>query len=115
MKSFGEIFAGQLGQIATENQICGEAKKINAKYVNPPHTTDFAIMFLPTEGLFAEVLRRPGLCSGLQLDHRVLLAGPTTLSAMLSSLQMGFRTLSIKKRSSEVWQVLGSVKMGKRG
>lgn len=80
------------------------------KYVEPPYTTDFAILFLPTEGLYAEVLRRPGLMESLQRDHRVTLAGPTTLLAMLSSLQMGFRTLALEKRSSEVWQVLGAVK-----
>jgi DNA recombination protein RmuC len=78
--------------------------------VEPPHTTDFAILFLPTEGLYAEVLRRPGLMEGLQREHRITLAGPTTLLAMLSSLQMGFRTLALEKRSSEVWQVLGAVK-----
>ena len=80
------------------------------KYVEPPYTTDFAILFLPTEGLYAEVLRRPGLMESLQRDHRITLAGPTTLLAMLSSLQMGFRTLALEKRSSEVWQVLGAVK-----
>ena len=80
------------------------------KYLNPPHTTDFGIMFLPTEGLFAEVLRRPGLCDSIQREHRVVLSGPTTLAAVLSSLQMGFRTLAIEKRSSEVWNVLGAVK-----
>ena len=80
------------------------------KYVEPPHTTDFALMFLPTEGLYAEVLRRPGLMESLQREHRVTLAGPTTLLAMLNSLQMGFRTLALEKRSSEVWQVLGAVK-----
>ena len=78
--------------------------------MEPPHTTDFAILFLPTEGLYAEVLRRPGLMESLQRDHRVTLAGPTTLLAILSSLQMGFRTLALEKRSSEVWQVLGAVK-----
>jgi DNA recombination protein RmuC len=95
---------------ALEAQICGEAKKIKTKYINPPNTTDFAILFLPTEGLFAEILRRPGLYNGILHDHRVVVAGPTTLSAVLSSLQMGFRTLAIEKRSSEVWQVLGAVK-----
>ena len=80
------------------------------KYLEPPHTTDFAVLFLPTEGLYAEVLRRPGLMEGLQREHRVTLAGPTTLLAMLSSLQMGFRTLALEKRASEVWQVLGAVK-----
>ena len=78
--------------------------------MEPPYTTDFAILFLPTEGLYAEVLRRPGLMEALQREHRVTLAGPTTLLAMLSSLQMGFRTLALEKRSSEVWQVLGAVK-----
>ena len=87
-----------------------EAKKICEKYLNPPHTTDFAVMYLPTEGLFAEVLRRPGLSDGIQRDQRVMLSGPTTLAAMLTSLQMGFRTLAIEKRSSEVWNVLGAVK-----
>jgi DNA recombination protein RmuC len=87
-----------------------EAKSMSEKYVEPPHTTDFAILFLPTEGLYAEVLRRPGLMESLQRDHRVTLAGPTTLLAILSSLQMGFRTLALEKRSSEVWQVLGAVK-----
>jgi DNA recombination protein RmuC len=95
---------------ALETRICGEAKKIKEKYICAPYTTDFAILFLPTEGLYAEVLRRPGLCDGLLRDHRVVLAGPTTLAAVLCSLQMGFRTLAIEKRSSEVWQVLGAVK-----
>jgi DNA recombination protein RmuC len=95
---------------ALELRIRLEAKSMNEKYVEPPHTTDFAILFLPTEGLYAEVLRRPGLMESLQRDHRVTLAGPTTLLAILSSLQMGFRTLALEKRSSEVWQVLGAVK-----
>ncbi|GAB3496620.1 DNA recombination protein RmuC [Curvibacter fontanus] len=95
---------------ALEARIRLEAKSIAEKYVEPPHTTDFAILFLPTEGLYAEVLRRPGLMEGLQREHRITLAGPTTLLAMLSSLQMGFRTLALEKRSSEVWQVLGAVK-----
>jgi len=95
---------------ALEARIRLEARSIAEKYVEPPHTTDFAILFLPTEGLYAEVLRRPGLMEGLQREHRVTLAGPTTLLAMLSSLQMGFRTLALEKRSSEVWQVLGAVK-----
>ena len=95
---------------ALEQRIRLEAKSMVEKYVEPPFTTDFAILFLPTEGLYAEVLRRPGLMEGLQRDHRVTLAGPTTLLAMLSSLQMGFRTLALEKRSSEVWQVLGAVK-----
>ena len=95
---------------ALELRIRLEAKSMVEKYVEPPYTTDFAILFLPTEGLYAEVLRRPGLMEGLQRDHRVTLAGPTTLLSMLSSLQMGFRTLALEKRSSEVWQVLGAVK-----
>lgn len=95
---------------ALEARIRLEARGIAEKYVEPPHTTDFAILFLPTEGLYAEVLRRPGLMEALQRDHRVTLAGPTTLLAMLNSLQMGFRTLALEKRSSEVWQVLGAVK-----
>ena len=87
-----------------------EAKTICEKYVSPPHTTDFAILFLPTEGLYAEVMRRPGLADDLQRSLRVSIAGPSTLSALLNSLQMGFRTLALEKRSSEVWQVLGAVK-----
>jgi DNA recombination protein RmuC len=95
---------------ALEVRIRLEAKSIAEKYIEPPYTTDFAILFLPTEGLYAEVLRRPGLMEFLQREHRITLAGPTTLLAMLSSLQMGFRTLALEKRSSEVWQVLGAVK-----
>ena len=95
---------------ALELRIRLEAKSICEKYIEPPYTTDFAILFLPTEGLYAEVLRRPGLIECLQRDHRITLAGPTTLLAMLNSLQMGFRTLALEKRSSEVWQVLGAVK-----
>jgi DNA recombination protein RmuC len=95
---------------ALEIRIRLEAKSISDKYIAPPHTTDFAILFLPTEGLYAEVLRRPGLMESLSREHRITLAGPTTLLAMLNSLQMGFRTLALEKRSSEVWQVLGAVK-----
>jgi DNA recombination protein RmuC len=95
---------------ALESRIRLEAKTLREKYVEPPHTTDFAIMFLPTEGLFAEVLRRPGLTEALNRELRVVVAGPTTLFAMLNSLQMGFRTLALEKRSAEVWQVLGAVK-----
>ncbi len=87
-----------------------EARTIREKYVGPPHTTDFAIMFLPTEGLYAEALRRPGLVEALQREHKVMLTGPTTLLATLTSLQMGFRTLALEKRSSEVWETLGTVK-----
>jgi DNA recombination protein RmuC len=93
-----------------ESRIRGEAKKIKEKYIEPPHTTDFAVMYLPTEGLYAEVLRRPGLAESLQRDHRVVVTGPTNTAAMLNSLQMGFRTLAIEKRSSEVWSLLGGVK-----
>jgi len=95
---------------ALEARIRAEARTIAEKYVSPPHTTDFALLFLPTEGLYAEILRRPGLTDMLQRDYRVTIAGPTTLTALLNSLQMGFRTLAIEKRSSEVWQVLGAVK-----
>jgi len=95
---------------ALENRIRNEAKTLREKYVEPPHTTDFGILFLPTEGLFAEVLRRPGLTEALNRELRVVIAGPTTLFAMLNSLQMGFRTLALEKRSAEVWQVLGAVK-----
>lgn len=86
------------------------AKDIHDKYLDPPHTTDFGILFLPTEGLYAEILRRPGLADQVQRDLRVVIAGPTTLWAVLNSLQMGFRTLAIERRSSEVWTVLGTVK-----
>ncbi len=95
---------------ALEARVREEAKRIASKYVAPPHTTDFAVLFLPTEGLYAEVIRRPGLFEKLQREHRVTVAGPTTLSALLNSLQMGFRTLAIAKRSSEVWSILGAVK-----
>jgi DNA recombination protein RmuC len=95
---------------ALERRIVASAKEISSKYISPPDTVDFAIMYLPTEGLYAEVLRRPGLAARLQNDFRIIVAGPTTFSALLNSLQMGFRTLAIEKRSSEVWQVLGAVK-----
>ncbi len=105
-----DAVAAEAAAKALEARIRLEAKSIAEKYVEPPYTTDFAILFLPTEGLYAEVLRRPGLMDALQREHRITLAGPTTLLAMLSSLQMGFRTLALEKRSSEVWQVLGAVK-----
>jgi DNA recombination protein RmuC len=95
---------------AFETSMKLEAKKIVAKYVSPPHTTDFAVLYLPTEGLFAEVIRRPGLVESIQNDCRVMITGPANLAAMLNSLQMGFKTLAIEKRSSEVWSLLGSVK-----
>jgi DNA recombination protein RmuC len=93
-----------------ERAVRNEAKTIAEKYVCPPQTTDFAILFLPTEGLYAEVMRRPGLADELQRVNRISIAGPSTLTALLNSLQMGFRTLALEKRSSEVWQVLGAVK-----
>ena len=93
-----------------ETRVKAEAKYIKEKYLDPPHTTDFGIMFLPVEGLYAEVLRRPGLCDSLQREYRIVVTGPTTLAALLNSLQMGFRTLAIEKRPSEVWQLLGMVK-----
>jgi DNA recombination protein RmuC len=93
-----------------ERTIRAEAKTIAEKYLSPPLTTDFGILFLPTEGLYAEVMRRPGLADELQRTCRISIAGPCTLTALLNSLQMGFRTLALEKRSSEVWQVLGAVK-----
>ena len=93
-----------------EGRIKAEAKYIKEKYIDPPYTTDFGIMFLPVEGLYAEVLRQPGLCDILQREYRIVVTGPTTLAALLNSLQMGFRTLAIEKRSSEVWELLGVVK-----
>ena len=99
----------ELGKVI-ENKIKMEAKKIRDKYIDPPHTTDFAIMYLPIEGLFAEVLRRPGLHEQLQRDFRISIAGPTTITAHLNALQMGFRTLAVEKRASEVWQLLGAVR-----
>ena len=93
-----------------EIRVKAEARAIRDKYVDPPHTTDFAILFLPVEGLYAEVLRIPGLCDHLQREHRVVVTGPTTLAALLNSLQMGFRTLAIERRSSEVWELLSVVK-----
>ncbi|HEX7339400.1 MAG TPA: DNA recombination protein RmuC [Rhodanobacteraceae bacterium] len=102
--------AATAAALALERRVRDEAKTIHAKYVSPPATTDFAILFLPTEGLYAEVIRRPGLFEALQRDYRVTVAGPTTLTAIINALQMGFRTLAIEKRSSEVWQLLGAVK-----
>ncbi len=93
-----------------ERSIKQNAKDIRDKYLDPPYTTDFAVMFLPIEGLYAEVIRNTSLMEVLQRDYRVVITGPTTLAAILNSLQMGFRTLAIEKRSSEVWQILGAVK-----
>lgn len=106
----GDIQAVHEAARLLEARVRNEAKAIQAKYIHPPETTDFAILFLPTEGLFAEVLRRPGLWESLQRDHRVVVTGPTTITALLNSLHMGFRTLAIEKRSSEVWRLLGAVK-----
>jgi DNA recombination protein RmuC len=103
------IAAEEAGK-ALEIRIKSCAKDIRDKYIDPPNSTDFAILFLPIESLYAEVLRRPGLCEALQLQYRVVVAGPSTLIALLNSLQMGFRTLAIEKRSSEVWVLLGAVK-----
>lgn len=102
--------AAEAAAKAIETRLRLEARTIREKYVAPPHTTDFAILFVPTEGLYAEALRRPGLVQSLQQEHKVMLAGPTTLLATLNSLQMGFRTLALEKRSAEVWEVLGAVK-----
>ncbi|HEX9983953.1 MAG TPA: DNA recombination protein RmuC [Thermoanaerobaculia bacterium] len=106
----GDAAAVEVSSRRLEASVRNSARTIREKYVNPPVTTDFAILFLPTEGLYAEVLRRPGLAEQIQREHSVLIAGPTTLTAILSSLQMGFRTLSIEKRSSEVWRLLEAVK-----
>ncbi len=95
---------------ALERRVRDEAKRIRGKYVAPPHTTEFAVLFLPTEGLYAEVLRRPGLFEAMQREQRITLAGPTTLLALLTSLQVGFRTLAIEKRSAEVWRILEKAK-----
>ena len=95
---------------AIETRLRQEARSIREKYIATPHTTDFGILFVPTEGLYAEALRRPGLVEALQREYRITLAGPTTLLATLTSLQMGFRTLALEKRSAEVWEVLGAVK-----
>ncbi len=106
----GDVEGVRVQGAQLERAIRIQAKSINDKYIVPPHTTDFAVMFLPTEGLYAEVIRRPGLVDLLQREHRVVVAGPTTVTALLNSLQMGFRTLAIEQRSSEVWNLLGAVK-----
>jgi DNA recombination protein RmuC len=95
---------------ALERSILAEAKRIASKYIRVPHTTDFAVMFLPTESLYAEVLQRPGAIQRIQHELRVLVAGPSTLAALLNSLQMGFRTLAVEQRSEEIWRLLGSVR-----
>lgn len=106
----GDLVGMDAASKALETRIKVSARDIQTKYLDPPRTTDFAIMFLPTEGLYAEVLRKPGFADSLQRDFRVLVTGPTTLGAVLNSLQMGFRILTVEKRSSEVWQLLGAVK-----
>ncbi|MGB9193330.1 MAG: DNA recombination protein RmuC [Azonexus sp.] len=106
----GEVALVEEASKAIEVRLKAEARSIRDKYVAPPHTTDFALLYLPTEGLYAEALRRPGLADTLQREFRVSLTGPTTLAALLNSLQMGFRTLAIEQRSAEVWAVLGAVK-----
>ncbi len=106
----GDADAMRIAATQLERAIKVQAKSINEKYVVPPHTTDFAVLFLATEGLYAEAIRRPGLVDALQRDYRIVVAGPTTLAALLNSLQMGFRTLAIEKRSSEVRVLLGAVK-----
>src|SRR4029079_10024407 len=108
----GDIEATRIASEMLASVIEGEAKRIATKYLRPPYTTDFAVMYLPTEGLFAEAMRAPGLAQRVQSKWRVTVAGPTTLHALLNSLQMGFRTLAIQKRSSEVWRVLGEAKAG---
>jgi DNA recombination protein RmuC len=106
----GDRAALEMAERALETRVKLEAKTIAEKYVEPPHTTDFAVLYLPFESLFAEVLRRPGLFDQIQRQYRVTICGPTNMLAVLNSLQMGFRTLAIQQRSSEVWKVLGTVK-----
>jgi DNA recombination protein RmuC len=113
----GDLAQVEAASKALEIRIRSAAKDICEKYVQPPHSTDFGILFLPTEGLFAEVIRRPGLIDVLQRDCRIVVTGPTTLMALLNSLRMGFRTLAIQERSSDVWRILAAVKteFGKYG
>ena len=106
----GDVAAVQAASDALIRTVRGSAKEIHDKYVHPPASTDFAIMFLATEGLFAEVLRHPSVVSDLQQQYRVVVAGPTTLAAILTSLRMGFQTLVVEQRAAEVWRVLGAVK-----
>jgi DNA recombination protein RmuC len=109
-QDLGDVAAVEEAMKNLETQLKRSAKEICQKYINPPRTTDFALMFLPTEGLYAEAIRRIGLVEQVQRDCRVIFAGPTTLAALLNSLQMGFRTLAIQRRSSEVWNLLAAVK-----
>ena len=106
----GDAAAADLARKALLQRIRQEAKRIAGKYIAPPYTTDFAMMFLPIEGLYAELAQTPELCESLQKDYRIVVAGPSTFTALLNALQMGFRTLAIEKRSSEVWSLLGAVK-----
>jgi len=106
----GDKDAAEMAGRELEKRVQQCAKDIQSRYLEPPHTTDFGILFLPVEGLYAELLRRPGLVDAMQREQRIVMAGPTTLVAMLNSLQMGFRTLAIEKRSSEVWKLLSAVK-----
>lgn len=106
----GEVAAVESASVELERRIKNEAKRIHDKYIEVPKTTDFAIMFLPTEALYAEIMRRPGLSAFVQKNFKITITGPSTLGAFLTSLQMGFRTLAIQKRSGEVWQALGEVK-----
>ncbi|HET7321024.1 MAG TPA: DNA recombination protein RmuC, partial [Longimicrobiaceae bacterium] len=106
----GDSAAAEIAAKQLELRVRACAREICDKYLNPPRTTDFAILFLPTEGLYAEIIRRAGLIETVQRECRIVIAGPTTLAALLNSLQMGFRTLAIQQRSSEVWTVLGAVK-----
>lgn len=106
----GDIAAIEQFSKALETRIKLEAKNIKEKYIDPPYTTDFGILFLPIEGLYAEILRRPGITEILQRDYKVMITGPTTIAAIMNCLQMGFRTLAIEKRTSEVWEILGIVK-----
>ena len=106
----GDAAAVDAARKALLQQIKLEAKRIAGKYVAPPHTTDFAVMFLPVEGLYAEVVQQSDLVDAIQREQRVVIAGPSTFSALLNALQMGFRTLAIEKRSGEVWKLLGTVK-----
>ncbi len=106
----GDAAGAETARKALVQRLKSEAKKISEKYISPPHTTDFAIMFLPVEGLYSEALQTPELVESLQRDYRVVIAGPGTFSAMLNALQMGFRTLAIEKRSGEVWLLLGEIK-----
>jgi DNA recombination protein RmuC len=106
----GDAEAVESASKALETSVRGFAKSMAGKYLSPPHTTDFALLYLPSESLYAEVLRRRGMVESMQRDHRVVITGPSSLAALLNSLQMGFRTLAIQQKSAEVWNVLGAVK-----